>query len=158
MNIVLNRVDERLIHGQVLISWAKKLQAQCILVVDDLLARDRFARSVLSMTVPGNLELRILEAEEGSAYLRKEVNMTGPDTILLARNPQVFQYLLENGYQPTSINIGTMAPGENRYHLRRGIYVSDQDIAIFRAFLEQGIDVYLQMTYSESRLSIKELL
>ena len=158
MNVVLNRIDERLIHGQVLISWARKLQAQCILVIDDQLAQDRFAQSVLAMTVPGNLSLRILGAAAGSAYLREHVNGTAPDTILLVRNPQVFHYLLENGYRPASINVGAMAPGENRHHLRRGVYVSDQDTALFREFLRQGIDVYLQMIYSESRLPMDELI
>ena len=52
MNILLNRLDERLIHGQLLVSWVKKLKAQELIIVDDTLENDVFMKSVLAMTLP----------------------------------------------------------------------------------------------------------
>ena len=47
MDIVLNRLDERLIHGQLLASWVKKCKAQEIIVVDNTLEKDIFMNILL---------------------------------------------------------------------------------------------------------------
>ena len=69
MNIVLNRIDERLIHGQVLISWAKKLSVRQILIVDDRAAEDVLEKTVLSLSVPMGIELKILNCREALEYI-----------------------------------------------------------------------------------------
>ena len=61
MNIVLNRIDERLIHGQVLVSWAKKLSVRRIVIVDDRCAEDALAKTVLSLSVPKEEEQKKVE-------------------------------------------------------------------------------------------------
>ena len=68
MNVVLNRIDEWLIHGQVLASWTKKLKAQQVLVVDEELVNDQFAETVLTMALPEGMGLKILDIVQASEY------------------------------------------------------------------------------------------
>ncbi|HQP30651.1 MAG TPA: PTS sugar transporter subunit IIB, partial [Deltaproteobacteria bacterium] len=55
MNIVLVRVDDRLIHGQILESWIPFIKAQCVVVANDALAGDQFQRAILSMAIPDRI-------------------------------------------------------------------------------------------------------
>lgn len=150
MNVVLNRVDERLIHGQVLVSWAQKLQVRRILVVDDQLVYDELTKTVLTMSVPASIELKLMDVSHAVDYLRTNQDGTLPNTIVLARTPQVFKRLQEGGYQLTTLNIGGMAAGASRRHLCRGIYASQEEIAILQEFRRQGVDVYVQIVFAET--------
>lgn len=158
MNIVLNRVDERLIHGQVLASWAKKLQAKQILVVDDQLAGDAFAETVLTMSLPKEINLKILDVANGSAYIAANQNGSPPNTILLMKSPEIARRLWDMGYHPDSINIGGMAAGPARRHLCRSVYASDEEIALFRMFQRSGTEVYIQVVHAESKIRVSDLL
>lgn len=158
MNIVLNRVDERLIHGQVLASWAKKLQAKQILVVDDQLAGDAFAETVLTMSLPKEINLKILDVVNGSAYIAANQNGNPPNTILLMKSPEIARRLWDMGYHPDSINIGGMAAGPARRHLCRSVYASDEELALFRMFQRSGTEVYIQVVHAESKIRVSDLL
>ena len=63
MNIVATRVDERLIHGQVMASWSKRLQLARIVVVDNQIAKDDFMKTVLSMSAPAGMQIDILSVK-----------------------------------------------------------------------------------------------
>ena len=158
MNIVLNRVDERLVHGQVLASWAKKLQAKQIFVVDDQLAGDAFAETVLTMSLPKEINLKILDVANGSAYIAANQTGSPPNTILLMKSPEIARRLWDMGYHPDSINIGGMAAGPARRHLCRSVYASDEEIALFRMFQRSGTEVYIQVVHAESKIRVSDLL
>ena len=146
MNIVLNRIDERLIHGQVLASWAKRLQVREILVIDDHLAHDPFAETVLTMALPSNINLQ------------KEMDQTPPNTILLVKSPEVIQQLWNLGYHPDSVNIGGMSAGPSRKHLCRGLYAADSEISIFQELEHNGTEVYVQVVYGENKIHFRDLV
>ncbi|MBE6083621.1 MAG: PTS sugar transporter subunit IIB, partial [Tissierellaceae bacterium] len=51
-NIVLTRIDDRLIHGQVMTAWVKQTKATRIIIIDDVVAKDDFMKKVLTMAAP----------------------------------------------------------------------------------------------------------
>ncbi len=59
LNIELVRVDNRLVHGQILESWVPHVKAQCIIVADDAIAGDVLNKTVIRMAVPSEIELII---------------------------------------------------------------------------------------------------
>lgn len=54
-NLVLTRIDDRLIHGQVMTAWIKQKNAVQVVVADDEVAEDEFMINVLEMAVPMRL-------------------------------------------------------------------------------------------------------
>ena len=87
MNIVLNRIDERLIHGQVLVSWAKKLSVRRIVIVDDRCAEDALAKTVLSLSVPMGIELKILSCRDALPYLQADGSVSYTHLTLPTKRP-----------------------------------------------------------------------
>lgn len=158
MNIVLNRIDERLIHGQVLISWAKKLAVRQIVIADDQSAEDPLAKTVLALSVPMGIELKILRCSDALDYLNAQPAGSYPNTILLMRSPQAMKYLWDNGYRLDSINIGGMAAGASRSLLCRGVYMSEEERRILRQLQNEGAEVYVQVVYAEAKTPLSKYL
>lgn len=158
MNIVLTRIDERLIHGQVLISWAKKLNVRQIIIADDQSAEDAMAQTVLALSVPIGIELRILSRRDALSYIKSRPSGGYPNTILLMRSPHAMKYLWDNGYRPSSINIGGMAAGASRSPVCRGVYMSEEERRILRQLQAEGADVYVQVVYAEAKAPLSKYL
>ena len=55
--IVLTRIDDRLIHGQVMTAWVKKTRANQILIIDDEVAKDDFMSEILKMSAPAGIDI-----------------------------------------------------------------------------------------------------
>ena len=158
MNIVLNRIDERLVHGQILASWAKKLQVRQILVIDDQLANDQFAETVLTMALPANISLKIFDISKGILYIQEHADQTPPNTILLVKSPEVIKRLWNLDYHPASLNIGGMSAGPARKHLCRGLYATEEEISIFQELENSGTEVYVQVVYGENKIYFHDLI
>ena len=66
MDIALVRIDNRLVHGQILEAWVPYVEAGCIVVVDDHVASDFFRETVIKMAVPREIEVIITSVVEFS--------------------------------------------------------------------------------------------
>ena len=66
MDIALVRVDNRLVHGQILEAWVPFIKASCIIVVNDHVASDFFRETVIKMAVPRDVQVIISSIEEFS--------------------------------------------------------------------------------------------
>jgi PTS system mannose-specific IIB component/fructoselysine and glucoselysine-specific PTS system IIB component len=64
MSIVLYRVDDRLVHGQVVIGWGKQLPADFIVLVDDTVAGSEWEQDLYRMGVPPEIELHFSSAAD----------------------------------------------------------------------------------------------
>src|SRR5699024_2745192 len=63
-NILLTRIDNRLIHGQVAVTWVNHIEANLILVADDKVAENSIQQSLMDMAVPDVIETRYFTVQE----------------------------------------------------------------------------------------------
>lgn len=155
MKIVMSRVDERLVHGQVIASWTKIHSIKSILVVDDQLAQDSFMSTVLSMAAPSGVKVELISVETAAQRIAAEGTAEGLNTMLLFKTPKYALALVEKGVVLKELNIGNMGAGPGRKSITRNVYASTEEIEMFRKLLDKGIDVYLQMVQQENRVSIR---
>ena len=71
MPIVLCRVDDRLVHGQVVIGWGRPLGVEFIVLVDDEVAASPWEQDLYRMAVPPELEIRFATVAEARAAARR---------------------------------------------------------------------------------------
>ena len=112
MSIVLARVDDRLIHGQVVVGWARALEADCLLVANDAVAADPMQRTLLPMAVPPHMKVAIWRVSE-AADLVARGEMPGERAILLfASLSDALNFQRAGGPLP-DLNVGgiRLAPG-----------------------------------------------
>ena len=118
--IVLSRIDDRLIHGQVMTAWVQHVGGNEIVIVDDKVAKDPFLSAVITGAVPKHLNAQAMTIDDAAEYLEK-IKDEDKNIIILAKGPKVFLDLLEKGVQVKEINLGGMGSTQERKKLYKNI-------------------------------------
>lgn len=142
MSWLLQRVDDRLIHGQVLVAWAQHLHPERIWVVDDAAAGNAWEKDLMSSAAPG-VEVRIVTvAAMAAAWAQEEAAPGG--AFLLVRDLETAFALVEAGATIARLNLGGLhhAPGKSK--VNEYIYLDDADRARARALLARGLALDVQ--------------
>ena len=154
-NVLLTRVDDRLIHGQVMTAWMKRLPAKEIMVIDNKIAKDEFMISVLEMAAPAGVKVKVFSEEKAAAVLKE--GLKAP-TILLAKTPLAYQKVIEKGVQFDHVNLGGMGINENRTTLYKNIAASQEERDAIKGFIDQGIDVKIQVIPDHKVVNVKDVI
>ena len=107
MSIKIVRIDDRLIHGQIVQGWLKTVDVDKILIVSDEVANDEMQQVLLSMAVPSSVKLVIKNIKDATYEISNEV-YENDKLMILFSNPQDIVRMIDNGIKFQSINIGGM--------------------------------------------------
>ena len=153
-NLLLVRIDDRLIHGQVMTAWMKTLPAREIIVVDDRVAKDEFMLFVLQNAAPKGVKVVALSEEEAVKRLQEGLKVP---SYILAKSPVSLKRLVEAGIDIKAVNIGGMGMRQGRTVIYKNVSADEEERACIREFLEKGIDVAIQIIPSEKRFELKNI-
>ncbi len=138
MKIVLVRIDDRLIHGQVVIGWIPHAKAEVVLVASDAAAADETQALLMRMAVPESIELRV-ETVEGAARTLAESGADPRRVLVLAPGPAEVLRLLERGAVFTDVNVGGLHHTAGRVQLGKAIFLSEDDKDALRRIARRGV-------------------
>ncbi len=139
---ILHRVDDRLIHGQIVIAYGERLRPKRIWVVDEAAAQSPWERDLLLSAAPG-IEVRVATVAEAAAAYAAEAGETG-GAFLLTRDLATALELVTAGAALPSLVLGGLhyAPGKSK--VNEYIYLDDRDRSDARALLERGVMLEVQ--------------
>ena len=152
MKVVLSRIDERLVHGQVIASWAKQLAIKRILVIDDKLANDSFMSDVLAMAAPTGVVVKCISTED--AFNELTTNVDEVNTMLLFKGVDCCLKLVKLGYVMQRLNVGNMGSGPSRKGITKRVFMSDEEVSMVKELISLDVFVYLQMLSSDNEVNI----
>ncbi|MCH3965113.1 MAG: PTS sugar transporter subunit IIB [Clostridium sp.] len=156
VNIVLTRIDDRLIHGQVMTAWLHYTQGNKIVIVDDGVAGDTFLKSILQVAVPPGVKLDVFDIESGAKFLMGEDN--GDRIILLVKTPDTVYRLIQNGVHLKELIIGGMGANVKRKKLYKNISASDEEKDILKQVIQKGVDVRIQIIPEDNAVKVEKFL
>ena len=107
MQVTVMRIDDRLIHGQIVTRWIDYAEAKRILVVDDKATADPMQQMLLKLAVPSGVKLEILTKADGLKRINED--QTKENVLLLMRNPAEANRFLEMGFAIDRINVGNIS-------------------------------------------------
>lgn len=154
MPVVFSRVEERLIHGQITCAWAKAIEFDAFVIVDDTTAGDEFMSSLLEMSVPIGKKLYILDEAAAPCGIG---SMT-EKLFLLAKSPLTFARLAEKGVLFDKVNIGSVHYKPGKKEIYKTVCLSEEEIQALRELMQRGIPCEIQKLPTESRKNIADLL
>lgn len=158
MSIVLFRVDERLIHGQVVVGWGTQLHPQRIIVVDDELAASRWEQDLYCLGLPSEVSTRFVSVDEARAAVGDWLT-DAPVTIVLTRDVITMRRLAAGGLlQGQEINIGGIHFAPGRHALLPYVYLSDEEAREVRELASQGVTVSARDLPGSRRVELTQLL
>jgi len=143
MGVVLTRIDNRLIHGQVLEAWVPHLQADCIVVANDLAAHTPLQRMIMQAAVPSAIRLEIGTLDVIAALLHSP-ELAGRRTLLLFANSDDALRACQLGIIYSKLNLGNMHAGEGKFRYSCSIALDQHDIDNLRAIEASGVTIVSQ--------------
>lgn len=152
--ISLIRIDDRLIHGQVMAAWVRTLGVTHILVIDDATAADPFNQQVMQLAMPATVTLTISTIAAAAGHLAWAETNTARTLVLLPGVAAASAVYRQHPFSALNVGGVGMAPG--RKLIWRSIAASDEEVAQLRALRNAGVDVYLQMIPSDQRHALME--
>ena len=108
MSVTTMRIDDRLIHGQIVTRWIADAQADTILIADDMAAGDATQQMLLKLVAPANINLLIKTINE-AAQLLASSELDDKKVLLMLRNPATALALCNLGFHIDTINVGNIS-------------------------------------------------
>jgi PTS system mannose-specific IIB component len=141
--IVLTRIDDRLIHGQVVEGWVNFMKATWIVVADDSVASNALQRSIMELSVPQGVNVAIRRVEDVSKQMRTPPFDTAR-VILLFSSPIDVLRALKAGLECRMLNIGGMRYAPEKRKLLNVLAVDDADLDALKEIVARGVHVEVQ--------------
>lgn len=152
-NIILTRIDNRLVHGQVGVTWTSALNINLLLVADDDAAADPLQQDLMTMTAESSgVGIRFFSLEKTIQIIHKA--SAKQKIFLICRNPQTVRKLVDGGVSIKTVNVGNMHFSEGKRQLSAKVYIDDQDLADLRYLKQKDIDVFIQDTPGDNKHQI----
>jgi mannose/fructose/N-acetylgalactosamine-specific phosphotransferase system component IIB len=143
MSWTLHRVDDRLIHGQVVVAWGGRLRPARIWVVDDASASDPWERELLATVAPPGIEVRVVTVAEAAADYAAEAAAPG-GAFLLVRDLKTALALVEAGATIPGFTLGGLHYAPGRDKVNEYIYLGAEDRRAARALMTRGVALLVQ--------------
>jgi mannose/fructose/N-acetylgalactosamine-specific phosphotransferase system component IIB len=148
--LALIRVDDRLIHGQVIMGWTRSLGIDHIVAADDQTAANPMQRSLMQMAVPAGLTADICPLAEAPA----RVAAASGRVLQLVRGPEELVALRDAGLQFDHVNVGNVHAGPDRRRLTKEVYASEPELDAWRRLVDAGVRLEAQWLPDQSRTDL----
>ena len=128
------RIDNRLIHGQVAVTWMNSIGADKIIVCNDKVAADPIQKMALPMAARGNT-VYVFSVAETIKYAQDHPDET---MFIICKFPSDALQVLESGLEVKEVNVGNAAPiqGTNYKMVTKSIAVTEDDAKCYRKIAE----------------------
>ncbi|MFQ5703131.1 MAG: PTS sugar transporter subunit IIB [Gemmatimonadales bacterium] len=143
MSLALVRVDDRLIHGQVVVGWANALNIDRILLIDDHVCANQWERDLYRMGVPAGMQVEFASAEGAAAILDEWIKARERSIVVVA-DIETLTRLCNSTDVVQKVNIGGVHDGDGRKRRLPYVFLSDDELETLRAMSARGIEVTAQ--------------
>jgi PTS system mannose-specific IIB component len=137
--VLILRVDDRLVHGQVIAGWARPLGIQALILASDRISRDEWACNAYQLAIPEGINFSCLELKACAERLGKEADnkrvMVVVEKVVDAFN------LVDQGLAVREVNIGGLSYSEGARSIAPYIYLTGDEIEACVKLYQRGIKV-----------------
>ena len=145
------RVDYRLLHGQVAVSWTASLGADCLLLVKN----DPLRLNELKMAKPSGTKVVVKNTAEAVEALKSGVT-DKYKLFIICETVEIAKAIIEATGEKT-LNIGNIAYHENAKLYGRSAYMDAAELALVKEMVDDGVDVFIQMIPADKVIKCKSL-
>jgi mannose/fructose/N-acetylgalactosamine-specific phosphotransferase system component IIB len=143
MSLALYRIDDRLIHGQVVVGWGQPLNCSFIVLVDDEVRSSEWEQDLYRMGVPPHIQIIFASVDEAAERLPAWEGDTRVG-ILLVGDVDTAAALASRSRQVRRFNVGGIHHRAGRTERLRFVYLTDDEAAQLRRLAGSGVEVTAQ--------------
>jgi PTS system mannose-specific IIB component/fructoselysine and glucoselysine-specific PTS system IIB component len=143
MAVELMRIDDRLIHGQVVVGWGQPLDIGFIVLVDDEVATSDWEQELYRMGVPPEMEVLFASVDEAARQLA-DYERDVRRGIVLTGDISSMRRLIEANGHVRKVNLGGIHHRSGRVQRLRYVFLAPDEEAELRALAARGVDITAQ--------------
>ncbi|MBS4538116.1 PTS N-acetylgalactosamine transporter subunit IIB [Clostridium sp. D2Q-11] len=155
-NILLTRIDNRLVHGQVGVTWTNHLGANLVLVANDDVAKDTVRQNLMDMVLPDTVQTRFFTLQKTIDVIHKAADRQ--KIFIVCKSPQDVLALVKGGVPIKEVNVGNMHYAEGKEQITSTISVDENDKETFRELNKLGVKLDLRKVPDEKGKDIMNLI
>lgn len=156
MTLVLNRIDDRLIHGQVVVGWGQPLDVRFIVLVDDAVAGSDWEQELYRMGVPPDMDVRFHSAADAVALLDGYRAETRPGILLTGDIATMRALVADGGVR--DVNIGGIHHRAGRTQHLRYVFLTPDEQTALRGLASLGAVITAQDVPATRAVPLEELI
>ena len=153
MPIILARIDDRLIHGQVTEGWCSRMRPEFILVVSDEVSASDWHKDLCLASLPCTFDGDVVGIDAAADYINKLQDDPKPSYVLFESPEDVF-IVVQKGARLPNVNVGGMHSTKGKREILDYIFVDDEDSRYLKALAENGIRVDVRALPDNERIDI----
>ncbi len=158
MPLDLFRIDERLLHGQVIVGWGMRLHLDYYVIVDDDVASNAWESDLYAAGLPAGVAADFVSVTEAVARF-EEFDARPGRGALLTRNPRPMRELAEAGLlDGRRVNVGGLHAGEERRRVLPYVHLASTDVSDLEAIAERSGRVTARDLPAAREVSLEELI
>ncbi len=146
-----------MIHGQVTVGWARALQPDRIIIVDDEVAANTWEEMLFKSAAPDPLKVVVWSTKEAIGNL-PEAQESDEESFLLTRGLLTMVELIRGGNEIPSVNLGGIHYSHGKTQILPYISFNDQDLELLRYLSERGIEIDVRDVPTTEKKDIFDLL
>lgn len=143
MPLTLVRIDDRLIHGQVVLGWSRALKPDRIVVANDRIARNSWERKFYNASVPPHIKVSFLTLDETTVELLNNL-FRSESVLLLFESVKDLYTLVQKGVKLDKINVGGLHYRAGAEELLPFVFLTNEDRELLRELVKSGITLLAQ--------------
>lgn len=147
------RVDDRLIHGQVVTQWVKVFKAQKIVVIDDNVAKDKLQKNILKFAAPPEMKVSIFSVDKAVEIWNKN-QFGNMNVFVLFKDVKQIAKLEEKGVKFDEITIGNMSATEGRRLIYKSTGFTEEEAKTLFQLQKDGVKIYFQTQPTDRKESL----
>jgi len=153
--ITIARVDERLIHGQVAYAWTMAYPSDAVMAIDKEAANDQIQKSLLEFACPKKMKCFVVDEDSAVQTLKKH---TDKRFFIVTKHPKTLLYLIDNGIDIKSVNIGGLYYKEGRKEFTKTIYLDQEDKNVLLELDKKGIVLDGRTTATDKNIDLAKMI
>lgn len=156
MTLSLVRVDDRLIHGQVVVGWGQALSARQLVLVDDEVFASEWEREIYRVGVPPDMTIEFLPVDQAAGRV-PEWEASSSRTIVVLGDVATAVRLCELAPRVKRVNLGGIHPAPERRQRLPYVFLTDGEASALAALAARGVEITAQDVPTARAVPLKEL-
>lgn len=156
--ILLARIDDRLIHGQVMTKWSRGLGINSLFVVDNTTANDPFMKDIYMMsTANSGMNIKVFTNDEVLEYWNN-TNFEKNKALILFKTIAAVKEVIDKGLPIKRLNLGGISKTKDSKYVISNVAVKREDLDVLKEIESKGIEVFFQIVPDTKLVLLKDAI
>ena len=156
--VILLRIDDRLLHGQVAFSWLNTMGPDAIVIANDEILSNEIQKTAIKMAKPAGIKMTIRSLEDGIDLINNDRVKKMKLFVVVKTTEDALKVIKEVKERIPLVNIGGISNRTKGNNIAKGIYLSDQDIINIKEIQKLVDKVDARIVPTDKKRNINDLI